>query len=301
VPYGLLVPVAVLAGTAAVLVAGRGGLARPTWVAFAALPIAGVLHGLYMTRSGGDYLHARLILPSLFMVLAPLAALPWRRWLLVPVAVIGVWAVVAAGWLRPELRRTIVPITDYRVADGREIMEGLAGPGNRPLLATDFPRPDGPLARRLQEEGRRDLVSVLTPEPIADVARERTTLVSAASGVDGYRAGPDVYVQESNSLADVVGSRMPVLPNTAPGHRKREPWSWIIARTTRPGVTARQPAAEVEAARRALECGALAALRRATEAPLTASRFASNVWRSYDRTRLVVPREPRAAVREFCG
>jgi len=54
--------------------------------------------------------------------------------------------------------------------------------------------------------------------------------------ISGYRAGPEVLVQEVNSLGDPVGSRMPPTPFSHPGHRKREEWPWILALTTRPGA-----------------------------------------------------------------
>jgi len=58
---------------------------------------------------------------------------------------------------------------------------------------------------------------------------------------------------------------------------------------------------DVAAARRALRCGALAELRSATRDPLDVGRFWSNLTGSIGRTRLVVPRDPKAAERKFCG
>lgn len=300
VPYGLLIPMVVALGVGGFALAQRSSLARPPVAAALALPAAGLLHALFMTKTGGDFLHARLLLPSVFMLLAPVAAMPWRRWLAGPIIVIGIWALVAGGWLRPSTERVLgVPFTSYKVAESREMMQGLTRPGHRPLLATDFQVPDAGQARRLQAEGQRDLVSVLGP-PLRDVTPSRTTLISVLSGVAGYAAGPEVIVHEANALADVVGSRMPAAPGAIAGHRKRESWPWMIAMTTRPGVTAGQDADKVAAARRALECGALADLQRATEAPLTFGRFVSNVARSYTWTRMVVPRGEMAAEREYC-
>ena len=298
VPYRLFVPAVVVVGT--VVVFTMRAQARPAWVAAIALPVGGVLHGLYMVETGGDYLHARLLLPALFAVLAPVAALPWRRWLLAPVALVGLWAVVAAGWLRPAVHETFVPLTEYGVADGRLVMEGLTKPGHRPLLATDFAATDGPLALRLQREGRRDLVRWISPRPLRDVTPERTTLISTTAGISGYLAGPDVLVQEANALGDPVGSRMPAIRPSTPGHRKRESDPWMIAMTTRPGVTAGSPPELVAAARRALGCGDLAQLLTAVGAELTPSRFVRNALGAIGRTNLVVPRDPVAAEQRFC-
>jgi hypothetical protein len=136
---------------------------------------------------------------------------------------------------------------------------------------------------------------------LLDVTPERTTLVSLASGISGYRAGPDVLVHEFNSLGDVVGSHMPPNKGSGPGHRKRKGYPWVIAMTTRPGVTAGFDAKRVAAARAALRCGALHELQEATEAPMTLGRFWSNLTGAVGRTRLEVPRSESAAERTFCG
>jgi hypothetical protein len=179
-------------------------------------------------------------------------------------------------------------------------MEDVTKPGRRPLLADDFVFTDGPLAKRLQERGERALVINTSKRPILHATPSRTTLLSLASGISGYRAGPDVIVHEYNSLADPVGSHMPANGSGA-GHRKRKSYPWIIALTTRPGVNAGFPAAKVDAARAALRCGALKELLDATQAPLTVGRFWSNLTGAVGRTRLVVPSDERVAERTFCG
>jgi len=97
VPYRLLIPLAAAVAVLGFAFAKRSGLRRPGVVAVLAMPVAGALHALFMTKTGGDYLHARLLLPSLFMLLAPIAALPRRRWLAAPIVVIGIWAIWPGG------------------------------------------------------------------------------------------------------------------------------------------------------------------------------------------------------------
>ena len=145
----------------------------------------------------------------------------------------GVWAVVAIAVLRPTIVNGFVPATKYEAVDARALMEGFTRPGHRPVLASDFEFDDGPRAKRLQEQGKRALVTT-TKGALIDVTPERTTLMSLASGVSGYRAGPEVLVQEVNSLGDPVGSRMPPTAISRPGHRKHEPWAWVVALVTRP-------------------------------------------------------------------
>jgi arabinofuranosyltransferase len=310
--YWLWVPLAVVAATAVLIASGRAP--RPALVPMLALPVGGILHALFIVESGGDYLHARLLLPSVFAVVAPFAVVPWRQRFLLPLLAVGIWALIAVAFLRPNINEGLVPYTDYGVAEGRTLMTALAEPGHRPLLATDFVFDDGIRAKRLQERGARALV-VTGARPLLDVTPDRTVLVASASGISGFLAGPDVVVQEVNSLGDPVGSRMPPTPRGTPGHRKRETWPWILALTTRPGVgddldldrLDRGPfpvpplaPGEVAAARHALQCGALAELRDATRAPLGWERFWSNLTGAIGRTRLDVPRDTFAAEREFC-
>ena len=296
-PYWLWLPFLALVALGVLLLLGRP---TPTVVLALALPVAGVLHGLFIVKSGGDYLHARLLLPSVFAVLAPFAAVPWSRRVVAPLAVIGAWVVIAILVLRPSLHQAYVPLTEHNVVDGRALMESLTRDGERPLLADAFIFDDGPLARRLQDQGARALVT--PPRNVhPDTTPARTTLISLASGISGYLAGPDVIVQESNSLADPVGSRMPPNSNNSPGHRKRESRAWILALRTKPGVTLGQNPAQVDAARRALACGDLKDLLEATRAPMSVGRFWSNLTGAIGRTRLEVPRSPVAAAAKFCG
>jgi arabinofuranosyltransferase len=295
--YWLWIPIVAVVAVAVLLL-----LRAPsaTWIVALALPIAALLHAFYIVKTGGDYLHARLLMPSLFALLAPFASVPWQRRLYAPLAVIGLWAIVAVAVLRPSIHRSFVPLTDHNVVEGRVLMQDVTRPGHRPVLAEDFIFTDGPLAKRLQERGERALLINTSKHPILHATPSRTTLMSLASGISGYRAGPDVLVHEYNSLADPVGSHMP--PNgMGAGHRKRESYPWVIALTTRPGVNAGFPASRVNAARAALRCGALRELVDATEAPLTLGRFWSNLTGAVGRTRLVVPRDERTAEETFCG
>ena len=67
------------------------------------------------------------------------------------------------------------------------------------------------------------------------------------------------------------------------------------------GVPPGFDAARLAAARHALSCGALADLQASARAPLTFHRFLHNLFGAFGRTRLVVPTDPYAAEREFCG
>ncbi len=119
------------------------------------LPIGGASTRCSSSRAAATICTPRLLLPSLFAIVAPFAVLPWRPQFRLPLAVIGVWAFVAIAFLRPSLHQQIVPLTDYDVVDGRVLMSDLTKPGHRPMLATDFAFDDGLRAKRLEERGAR--------------------------------------------------------------------------------------------------------------------------------------------------
>jgi hypothetical protein len=72
-PYGLWVPLALL-GLVLVVQVGADLRAR-AWLRTAARlapVVAGLLHAAYVMRVGGDFMHARLLLPAVFAVAAPI-------------------------------------------------------------------------------------------------------------------------------------------------------------------------------------------------------------------------------------
>ena len=105
-PYVLWLPLLAVAAWLASLV--RSALRqRDTAAAVLVLaPVLGALaHWLYITRVGGDFMHGRLLLPSLFGLLLPVATVlvptrALRGWRGVAVAGVAAWAVAGAFWLR---------------------------------------------------------------------------------------------------------------------------------------------------------------------------------------------------------
>src|SRR5690606_19370427 len=77
-PYWLVLPLAALLLAVLVPLAVRAAAAgrRRIVAALVVLPAGGLLDGLYIVRVGGDYMHGRLLLPALFALLVPVAAVP---------------------------------------------------------------------------------------------------------------------------------------------------------------------------------------------------------------------------------
>jgi len=104
--YWLAVPLT--AALALLVVEIRGRLRDPASIIAAAPVIAGLLDAGYVIRVGGDFMHARMLLPAAFGVLLPIGVVPVaannagvRRWIVTGACLVtAAWAVVCATWLR---------------------------------------------------------------------------------------------------------------------------------------------------------------------------------------------------------
>ena len=90
-------------------------------------------------------------------------------------------------------------------------------------------------------------------------------------------------------------------PNARPGHTKLVSPAWIVAEYSNVAAAPGIPSGLIAAARRALSCGALAALDQATQAPLTVGRFVSNFAHSPYLTTFRFSPDPVTAERQLCG
>ncbi len=309
-PYWLWVPVVTLLGWAAVATRVLPTRAR---VAVALLPAAEVLHVTYLVRAGGDYAHARLLLPALFATLAPVAMIPVRRGVALGVAAgVAVWAVVTAGFLR--------------VGDARLVNRSLIADGRAAVV--EFLDVDHPVTAEDQGWGpgsaqAASLVNgpvTVDQQPVAVTPPPQLSTPAAALngvGVTGYAAGTDVFIIDRLGLADPLTARFALDRAGFIGHEKPIPKPWLGARISTEPVDPGQlgddlfatplyasPAGrfdqDVADARAALDCAPLRELRAATTARLTPGRAWANLWRAPERTRLEVPPSPSEARAELC-
>ncbi|MCX5201440.1 hypothetical protein OG897_08235 [Streptomyces sp. NBC_00237] len=285
---------------------GRGSL-------LAGAPLlAGCLLALYVWRVGGDQLHARGALPALFAVLLPVMAVPVRRVLVTVVGALVVWAAVCVSPLRAPYDGG-----DGRFFDERAHMVQTTGdrhPGERtwsaafPALTTAV-RSAQPSLWYFDGGPARGSYRALPLAPGVDRPVVAAGFLGAVSGA----APLDTVVADLWGSADPLAAHLVPVLGWWPGQEKYLGNAWLFARYAAPAAALPGPGEltrhhdevgatpdRVAAARRALGCGALAELRESTGAPLTAGRFWRNLVGSASRTRLRVPREPAAAVREFC-
>lgn len=275
---------------------------RPILVVVAFV-IGGLLQAVYTVRVGGDFMHARLLLLSLFAFVAPVAVVPLRKQYAAAFLVVP-WVITGLFFLRAEV--------DDQGAFGT----------NRQNAVTldDFGWQEGGRGRTwFQGDGVYFLTTKLPAEPVDG---RRVEVASYALGILGYAMGPDVYVLDLLGLGDGFTSHLQLNQDGLIGHEKPLPAPWIAARITKPGAALTSadfpfrgafgvrllddprgaPFEQREPiARAALECRGIREFLKSYSASLTPGRFFGNLLDAVHNTRLRIPPEPTDAYEKFCG
>ena len=255
---------------------------------------------LYVVKVGGDFMHARMLLPSIFCLLLPVMALPARRATAVPLAALLVWTALSGAVLRPGYSG----IGPYGIADERGFYtELLADP--HPLTGEDYEvHPyvlDG--VQRVEAAAARGPVLAVRARGLGPAGPEWEIIPLAPGrpsrivwlnlGVAGSLAPLDVRVSDTVGLADPIAAHTSVIPGGRVGHDKALPYAWLVAQGegTPPDDRAAYPE-DVAAASRALQCPALRDLEASVHDPLTPARFWANLTGAPARTALRYPRDP---------
>ncbi|MDB4977602.1 MAG: hypothetical protein JWN48_5943 [Myxococcaceae bacterium] len=298
---------------------------------FALPTLIGLVHALYVVRMGGDYMHARMLLPALFALLLPLAVVPLKPdatrlglgLTSACAAVVLAWAVLCAsslrvaagnqcdigderGWYAREAQvENPVRLEAYEKhpfhRGGRDLLDTLRASCPDFALAVEGSDMPGCRLLHLQNEEARQLYPSRLSFPIADSVDHRLVgMVSyGAIGITGFMLPDQVHLADPLGLADPLVARVQLAARGRPGHEKVLPVAWRLARFGAPLDAGED--ASVGAARHALRCGPLAELDRALREPLTLERFASNLWLAPAHTRLRIPSDPFAAEALLCG
>jgi arabinofuranosyltransferase len=316
IPVGLLLVVALVPLLRSEPVSGS----RELTVLVVAPLVAGIVHAVYVIRVGGDFMHARMLLPSLWCFLLPGTVVVVRTWRWAGAAALAAWVVVCGLFLRVGY---VVYDTTSDTTVNAEI-----GPSNSHALITnergefvEFSNNENPVtlddyrtaffpfvrageaARQLAANGKRGVL-LEGYKPDSELLPIRRGLVTPPIvsfveniGMYGYAAGPDVDVVDVLGIADPLGSRLRVERGT-PGHEKRINPAWQVARFVDPSAGPQSRA--VRDARRALQCRDLRELLHDVSAQLDAEQAWDNFWDSFSLTSLRIARSPSVAVRELC-
>ena len=297
---------ALVVATALAAVLIRTGMVRPglrrVWITCWA---AAALHLTWVLRVGGDFMHARMILADVLLILLPVATVPLGALRRTParlgpllLALLALWAVAVAGTQRVSPRS---PYSDS-VVDERTAYLSWAGV-DHPVELADHRRHIwqhwGESARRSAARG--DAVVLIAERPAAALERIPSTGPTAIAwgniGMLGLSAGHHVIVIDRIGLSDAYAARMDPIPGGRIGHAKWMPLVWIEARY---GAAEASIDPRVATARAALECPRLRELHDAVSAPLTPRRFLRNLVQAPALTRLRIPSDPSQAVDELC-
>jgi arabinofuranosyltransferase len=286
-----------------------------------AVPLAGLLNIAYVTAIGGDYFAGRLLLPGTFAFIAPFAVLPVRRAHVVGFLTV-VWAVGTAIAVRPVFNfaglpyLTQPPSTTNTVNSLTWTSRGLHlhGTGSRVFVVDAF----GHSSSELDVRPTPDL-----PVP---------TAVTGGIGSVAFAFGDKLNIFDLLGLANPIDAHLHLPKETGPdkplpGHEKLLPVPWLIAMTSAPGTPIsrygggatgiyyftlspnpfasaageRALAVQVAWARATLRCPAVQAFVASYEAPLTVSRFVSNLVHAASNSVLRIDRDPERAYHQECG
>lgn len=295
-PYVLWIPAVTLVGY---VVARRE---RLSLIALAPV-ITGALLFIYVVRLGGDFMHGRMLLPPVFLMLLPILVVPASRLSLGVTAVMLVWATYI-GTTRNKPHESMAT-QDY-VEDERNGYSRWTG-RNHPTDPAIFARSERHAAfafYRSYWTGGRALVHGDEPDlPLTAGSQfDRPVYVDGRLGTGGVVVPLDATVADTLGLANPLGARItPTNPGFS-GHEKPLPAAWLLAEFASPDTTWRWAKPDdVAAARHAMTCGALAELLESTRAPMSGRRFWNNLVGAFARTRLVIPADPRDAEQKFCN
>jgi arabinofuranosyltransferase len=303
-PYALWLPLTLLAFGAYPprLRSLRGASSRRALVTVA-FAVAGLVHGAYIVRVGGDFMYARLLLPSLFAIAAPVAVLPVRRTYALGLAVIP-WAVVCAIGLR-------TPADDA----------GAFGTGQHHLVTTDDLGWERGQRQRAWFTGDGVYFAPTRLDALPPPGAPHAEVATYGVGIGSYALGPDVYVLDLLGLGDAFTSHLKLTRRGLIAHEKPLPAPWIVARLTARGTNVEESvltlphgfgarpiddpegrpfAARVADARATLRCRPVVHFTDSYRSSLTAGRFAGNIGRSVTNWGFRIPPEPADARARFC-
>ncbi|WP_194895014.1 hypothetical protein, partial [Catenulispora pinisilvae] len=305
--YFLWIPLAILLIAVIAHLTKKSALkTRTTTILLATPVVAGLLLGLYVVKVGGDFMHARMVLPVVFLLVLPVFLVPVTAVLVPAVTATAVWAAYSGATYSVHFYDQKHAISeDERL--GYQQWTGRTNPDTSAAY-TNRERGIGEAIASWTAHGQR----VLTSEGGIDVPLDPSLPYSFAVaagrlGAAGAETPLSDEVVDTLGLANPLGAHLTVTTPGRPGHEKELPWAWILAEYGDPAVVDTKVVLDgttpdqVRAARHAMSCGSLKELLDSTRQPMTLGRFWSNLTGAPDRTALVVPADPFAAEKKFCG
>jgi arabinofuranosyltransferase len=259
--------------------------------------VGGLLLAVYIVRVGGDFMHARLLLPALFSLLAPVAVIPATKRFALALLVVP-WAAVV--------------IVALRFPGEKDPVLGTRNPNA--ILASEIVGPS--FDAQFAPEGAYVLEHRLPGTP----RLHHRAVAFYGVGAPGYALGPDTYVLDLLGLGDAFTSHLRLEQRAIVAHEKPLPAPWVVARLVNAGSAVKRSdvarpiflikpiddadgepfANRIVDARAALHCRRLRDFMDSYRSPLDARRFLENLGDAFDNFSFRIPPEPRDALRELC-
>ncbi|NUU24177.1 MAG: hypothetical protein HOV68_22140 [Streptomycetaceae bacterium] len=266
---------------------------------------------LYIVKVGGDFMHARMLLPALFFALLPVLLVPSGRMALPVAAIVLVWAMVCAIAMR-------VPYTglspDRIIADERTFYVDAMGVSH-PTTAADYMKhyPRFPEAVRLAMLGNTHVMiypwydgfyyTALKPDDPAPYAVSWLNLGMSGAAMPLNGRSIDLL-----GLASPLAAHLELTGRGRPGHEKELDIAWLFAMYApdHAVLPAGIDPLRVAQAKFTLTCGdenrgKLKELQDSVSEPMSWSRFWKNLTGSVERTTFRFPNDPAKAMQQVCG
>ena len=310
----------------------RGESRSGNWRDDVRLPLflGGSVNAAYIVAIGGDFMHARLLLPSFFAIMAAFTVRPPRQGRRLVTVISATYLFV----LIVGLRYSPASLSGYVMVSDERLMQMSLTHRDHPVNETDMVDSIwwryGARLRTLAESHRgsaADFVvgsspTALTgpvnfPLLVVPTSAAVATPVVAASrtlGQVGLAAGRTVTVFDVLSLANPVSSHFALSHRTLrAGHEKEAALSWYVARYGSERTVGlmnyyagffQYPVMtrdDVRAASDAMSCGSLRWYLASIHAPLSVRQMMSNARHAVEWTTLSFPAQPTAARALLCA
>ncbi|MBG0825880.1 hypothetical protein HS048_34965 [Planomonospora sp. ID91781] len=254
----------------------------------AAAPLtAGALMLLYVLRVGGDFMHGRMMLPVLLLILLPAMVLPLHAVTALACATVASWAVLCAMALRVPYGQAVGP---DGIADERGFYVAWTRDAH-PIGAEPYVRAAADPLSTQNAAGLHVPDTGFGPVPLRADRPARLAVTGDVLGTLGASFPLDVLVVDRLGLANTLGSHMTAACGRRVGHEKPLPAEYVFADYADPGT--RLPderfQAEVDRIRGELAGGRFRDLLDATRTPLTPDRFWDNLVGAPARTSFRFP------------
>ena len=300
-PYVLWLPLLVALITAAGLVVARG-ISRGRRQAIVLLIVGcALVHLLYVTRVGGDFMHGRMLLLPLFALLLPLMTVPYSRKVAVGATIVAVWAtVIVFRGHEADPEKFNRPNAELGIVDERSFWTAALGreQGDAPMYAEDFltsplMRMYEPVLRQAVQDNAAQIALVRTSEdPLTyewyprervhldtDLQNLGTTVYWINLGMTSMNASLDARILDTVGLATPLAARMPRDPDGRVGHDKQLSAEWQVADSAVDLSKLPEWIDEEKArqARAALRTPQIAELLASSREPMSRERFLANL------------------------